>query len=133
MSPSPGAAVALDKLGLQVTDLTPALAAKHGYNAGTTGVLISKVDPTSMAHGAGLREGMLLLKVDNQLVVTTQAAHTAVEKASLTKRSASLASSSAKAGSFCSSPLWNRRFSRTAISPGRRAATAAAATLPMKR
>src|SRR3954452_20041128 len=55
----------------------------------------------------------------------------ATEKPSLTQMSPSLASAAAKAGSFFSSPLWKRGFSRQRISPGFIASTAACALAPM--
>ena len=56
----------------------------------------------------------------------------AAEKASLTKMSPFFADSSAKAGSFFSSPLWKRVFSSSRMSPSASLATASAATGPMQ-
>ncbi len=59
-------------------------------------------------------------------------ARCAAENASLTQMSPSLASSATKAGSFFSSSLWKRVFSRQRTSPSFIAATALAAASPMQ-
>ena len=59
-------------------------------------------------------------------------ARCAAEKASLTQMSPSLASSATNAGSFFSSSLWKRVFSRHRMSPSFIAATALAAGSPMQ-
>ena len=59
-------------------------------------------------------------------------ARCAAEKASLTQMSPSFASSATKAGSFFSSSLWKRVFSRHRMSPSCIAPTALAAASPMQ-
>ena len=59
-------------------------------------------------------------------------ARCAAENASLTQMSPSLASSATNAGSFFSSSLWKRVFSRQRMSPSFIAATALAAASPMQ-
>lgn len=76
-------AVSVDKIGIEVNDLTPAMASKLGYEAGASGVVITNVEANSLAFTAGLRSGMLIVKIDNQNVSTAQAARDAFAKASL--------------------------------------------------
>ncbi len=56
-----------ETLGFQVQPLTPALAQQLGYTQ-TAGVLISQVTPYSAAAAAGLRPGMLILRVNDHEV-----------------------------------------------------------------
>jgi serine protease Do len=78
-------AVPLEKLGLEVADLTPETAESLGYRAGTKGVMIAKVQSGSLAAEAGLRRGMVIAKVDNQRVTTAAAARQSLENANLTR------------------------------------------------
>jgi len=55
------------KLGMEVTELTEPLARQLGHE-GFTGVLISEVSPTGIAAEAGIREGMLILRVGKKPV-----------------------------------------------------------------
>src|SRR5581483_1290181 len=57
--------ISVDKIGIDVADLTDNLADELGYRKGTQGVVITRVQPGSLADSAGLRKGMLLLKLDN--------------------------------------------------------------------
>jgi serine protease Do len=68
------------KLGLNVQDLTPELADKFKIKD-QKGVLISKVDPGSVAQEQGLREGDLIKEVNRQLVATTEEFKSAVAQA----------------------------------------------------
>jgi serine protease Do len=76
--------VALDKLGIQATDLTPELAQELGYKESDHGAVITKVNPGSPAEDAGLTRGVLIMKVDKQQVSSAMGLRAAVEKASLT-------------------------------------------------
>jgi serine protease Do len=58
----------LDKIGIEVADLTPELTKQFGYKEGTKGVVITQVQPDSPAADAGLHRGTLLVKVDKKLV-----------------------------------------------------------------
>jgi serine protease Do len=78
-----GNAINLDQIGIEVTDLTPAQASKLGYAADATGVVITQVNPGGLAQTAGLRSGMLIVKVDNQPVGSAAAARDAINNASL--------------------------------------------------
>jgi serine protease Do len=75
----------LGKIGVKVMDMTAEQAKKFGYSEKTEGVLIAEVDPDGIAGGAGLRSGMLVLKVDGQPVKTAQEAQKAMGKGSLEK------------------------------------------------
>jgi serine protease Do len=79
------AATALGKIGVKVMELTPAKAKELGYAAKTEGVLIAEVQPNSVADGAGLRSGWVILKVDQQSVTTVAEAQKALDKGSLEK------------------------------------------------
>lgn len=81
--PQPGAPIEMSKYGLELIDLTPALAAQLGYGADASGVVAGKVNPSGSAHAAGLRDGMLITKVDNQVVTNAEAARFAIINAAL--------------------------------------------------
>jgi len=55
------------ELGLGVTELTGQLAEKLGYQ-GLSGVVVSEVEPGGLAATAGIREGMLILRVGKKTV-----------------------------------------------------------------
>ncbi len=80
-----GEAVHLEKVGLEVKDLSAEAASQLGYKEGAAGVLISKVDPDSIAARAGLARGILITKVNQHEVRSAAALRTAIEKGSLEK------------------------------------------------
>ena len=55
------------ELGLQVADLTKDLAERLGYS-GFSGAVVTAVDSDGIAGDAGIREGMLILRVGKKLV-----------------------------------------------------------------
>jgi len=71
------------KIGVKITELTPEKARQLGHPETIEGVLITEVDPDSVAGGAGLRSGTVVLKVDQQRVKTVEEFQKAVEKGSL--------------------------------------------------
>jgi serine protease Do len=73
----------LEKIGVEVTDLTRELAEQLGYRATATGALILEVDPDGVAAAGGIRRGMLITRVDKQVVRSAENASAAVEKGSL--------------------------------------------------
>jgi serine protease Do len=75
--------ISLDKLGLEVTDLTPDLADELGYKDSVTGALITGVDRRSPAASAGLRQGMVISKVEKQPVKSAEDLRKQVDKAAL--------------------------------------------------
>jgi len=56
-----------DKLGLQVGELTGPVAERLGFK-GFSGVVVTGVEPDGLAAWAGIREGMLILRVGKQPV-----------------------------------------------------------------
>ena len=84
-APAEADAVPLDKLGLEIADLTEETADSLGYRAGTKGVVITKVESGGLAADAGLRRGMLITKVDNQKVTTAAAVRQNLESANLSR------------------------------------------------
>jgi serine protease Do len=75
----------LDRIGVEVADLTPEMAKQFGYKEGVKGVVVTQVQPDSPAADAGLHRGMLLVKVDKKRVKDAAAAREAVAKAALDK------------------------------------------------
>jgi serine protease Do len=80
-----GESINLSKIGVTIAQLTPERAKKLGFSEKTAGVVITEVEPQSMAAEAGLRKGALILKVDQQPVQTVEEAKSALEKGSLEK------------------------------------------------
>jgi serine protease Do len=78
-------ALALRKIGVDVADLTAELAEALGYEEGTKGAVITRVDPEGVAGEAGLRDGLLIIAVDRKRVANAKAARDAVAKGSLRK------------------------------------------------
>jgi len=75
-----GGAALLEKLGLQVQDLTQEIAQQLGYE-NLRGVVISDVMQGSVADEAGLRPGMLILEVNRAEVKNARQFEAAVGKA----------------------------------------------------
>ncbi len=69
-------------LGLGVTELTDQVARQLGYE-GVSGVLVSDVEPGGLAATAGIREGMLILRVGKQPVKTVAEFRAALQDESL--------------------------------------------------
>lgn len=67
------------KLGLDLQDLSAALAEKFKLRE-TRGILITKVDPGSLAHAEGLREGDLIKEVNRADVATVGEFASAIAK-----------------------------------------------------
>jgi serine protease Do len=77
--------ISLDKVGLEVTDLTPEAADKLGLKEDVKGVLVTQVKFNSPAALAQLRSGMVIEQIDDRQVTSAKVAKEALEKASLTK------------------------------------------------
>jgi serine protease Do len=77
--------IALDKIGIDVADLTPQMAEELGYGKQLHGVVITKVEPNSLAFQAGLRRGQIISKIDQHKVDNAQAVQEALGKASLSQ------------------------------------------------
>jgi serine protease Do len=76
-------AVTIDKVGMEVTDLTPELAESLGFKDSIKGVVVSNVEPDGLAAQAGLKRGVLVTKVDRKPVSTAAEFKKAVEGGSL--------------------------------------------------
>ncbi|QEL15245.1 Do family serine endopeptidase [Limnoglobus roseus] len=77
--------VGLDVAGLNVSDLTPALAAQLGFPRDTKGALIMSVDRGSAAANVGLVRGLLIVKVDKAAVTSAKDFEQAMASASKEK------------------------------------------------
>ena len=72
-----------DKLGLNVTELSADVAKQLGYDPKLTGVVISGVEPGSVASDKGLSEGMLIRRVGKQNVTNVKEFEEAIKASSL--------------------------------------------------
>jgi serine protease Do len=84
VSRAPGAPSRFKDLGIEASGVTPEAAQRYGYKPGQ-GVLITDVENGSIADMAGLRPGMLILKVGGQQVTTVAELDDAIAKADLAK------------------------------------------------
>jgi serine protease Do len=75
--------VNVEKLGVDLADLTPDLAQQFGFSDTTKGAVITGVTPGSVADGTNLRQGMVIVKVDKAPVANAAEAKAALDKASL--------------------------------------------------
>ena len=69
-------------MGVQVGELTAEAARQLGYDAGA-GVLVTAVDPEGPAAMAGLREGVLILRVGKKAVNSVAEFEAAVKSESI--------------------------------------------------
>jgi len=72
---------ALEELGITVQNLTDDLAERLGYE-GMSGVVVSGVEPGSLAAAGGIQPGMLIQEVNRQQIKNTKDFYEALEKAS---------------------------------------------------
>jgi serine protease Do len=77
--------VTVDKIGVDLADLTPEMAERLGYKDGTEGVVVAQVQQGSVASEAGLVRGMRIVKVGKKAVTSAADARSAVNKGSLEK------------------------------------------------
>jgi serine protease Do len=75
----------MGKLGLTVADATPETAKQFGYKGKAAGALVTEIESGSSAADAGLRRGMLVVKVDQKDVANAAAVREAVDKGDLQK------------------------------------------------
>jgi serine protease Do len=75
--------VTVEKAGLKLVDLTPALGRQLGYGDDLTGALVSEVTSGSAADVAGLMRGTLIEKVDGTSVSSAADASAALAQANL--------------------------------------------------
>lgn len=78
------------KLGMQVTPMTAAIARSLGVPADTKGVVIAAVDPSSDAARKGLRRGDIILSANYQNVASIEALLAQVNAVAAEKREAIL-------------------------------------------
>jgi serine protease Do len=77
--------VSVDKVGLEVSDLTADLADQFGYPDKAKGALITQVERDSAASKAGLRRGMLITKVEKHAVTSARSLRDELDKADLAR------------------------------------------------
>jgi serine protease Do len=82
-TPTDGDAVRLDKIGAWVTDFTPEKAEQYGFRDQFPGALIVRSE--GLGALAGLRQGSVIVKVDNKPVTSAKEAADAVGAGSLAK------------------------------------------------
>ena len=58
----------VEKLGIKVTDLTPSMARRYGFDESDEGVLVTSVDRTSQAYRKGIREGDLITRINHTAI-----------------------------------------------------------------
>jgi serine protease Do len=76
--------VYLESIGIEVSAMTPELAEQWGYRD-ARGVVISRVEPGSLASNAGLRPGMVIVRAERQNVDSPAQLEEILKKASLAK------------------------------------------------
>jgi S1-C subfamily serine protease len=65
-----GATGGNERFGLTLQPLTADMVSRYGLEAGDQGLLVTKVDPSSNAANAGIRQGDLIQEVNRQPVRT---------------------------------------------------------------
>jgi serine protease Do len=75
--------VSVDKVGVEVGDLTPELRDELGYKSAVKGAVITRVEPNGVAWEHGLRKGMVITKVNKHRVESAESARQTLEKGSL--------------------------------------------------
>lgn len=68
----------VQKLGMEIDNLTPEMAKQLGYTKGEEGVVIVKIKPGSPAALAGMRPGFLIQAVNHKKVTTIEEFNTAM-------------------------------------------------------
>ncbi len=72
-------------LGLAVKNFTPELAKQYGYSRSVAGVLITNVFPNTAAARAGLRPGLLVLEINQQVIGNVDGFKSAISRADARK------------------------------------------------
>ena len=70
----------VENLGLQVADMTRAIARELRYPANTRGVIVVRVTNDGMAARSGLRPGMLITEVNSVAIATADELEQALSK-----------------------------------------------------
>ena len=84
--PSDKAAAGGPRLGIYLAPLTPQLRRDQGLDADSSGVFVTKVEPNSPAHRAGIEPGTVISMVSGQAVTTPEQIIAAVRKAAQDKQ-----------------------------------------------
>lgn len=79
------APMSLDKLGVEVNDLTPEMAADLGYKENAKGAVVTSVEEGSVGEAAGLRRGTMIVKVEKTPVASAKELKEALDKETLDK------------------------------------------------
>jgi serine protease Do len=69
-----------ERLGLTLQPLTPETASRYGLEPDDQGLLVTRIDPTSQAATAGIRQGDLIQEVNRQPVSTFAQFNTALQQ-----------------------------------------------------
>jgi serine protease Do len=67
-------AIRMDKIGVTLADLTPALAEALGYPESVKGALITRMDRRGLASAMGLRTGLVIVSVERKPVTSAKTA-----------------------------------------------------------
>jgi len=73
---------ATETLGIEVADLANAVADQYGYPKGTTGVVITRVNPNGIGASVKLQKGDLIVGINKQKVLNATAYGEMIEKVS---------------------------------------------------
>jgi serine protease Do len=85
IQPKNSPTVNLDKIGAELSDLTPDLAEQLGFKDNAKGAVITRVDRDGVAAEAGLTRGMLITQVNRHAVASASEAQEQMDKANLDK------------------------------------------------
>ncbi len=69
----------IEKLGLEITDLSKEMAKRFGYND-LTGVIVVRVTPGSVAEEKGIEAGMLIIRVNSKEIEGTKDFYREIQK-----------------------------------------------------
>jgi serine protease Do len=79
------ATTSVDKIGVELSDLTPDLAEQLGFKDNVKGAVITRVDRDGVAAETGLTRGMLISQVNRHTVASAAEAQEQIDKANLDK------------------------------------------------
>ncbi len=80
-----GGEAAAEQLGITVRNLTPELASRLGYSEDETGVVVTAVEPGSLAYRVGIRTGDLIVQVAGEPIKNVDDFERAMAKHDLVK------------------------------------------------
>ncbi|MCH9613303.1 MAG: Periplasmic pH-dependent serine endoprotease DegQ [Chlamydiia bacterium] len=97
-------AVQTNQLGLTVENLTPNNIAKYHFSNDDIGVVVTKVDPNSLAARAGIKSGALIMAVNHEKITSISDFHEALTSVGDSKRVLLLAKQSGRVRFFTLKP-----------------------------